>query len=364
MNEEISKYIDMNKYLEYYLTSFIPYEYLSKDRYIYKNNLYKFMHPLIWDYIIDKCIYVKSMYNELHNIQINIYNDNDFIDDIYYKEIIDIISFTKKHLFNNDKLSLSFIKLNITLYLTPFNKCLSFFKSNKFINDVIKDNIDTDDNIIYNKNEISKCIDILCINSGCSYKDNINDINNIFIWRKEEWQKVLIHELIHAYKKEYIYNTDINEFDNIKYVSNNYPKHEAELHTEIKTYLIYSLYNSNKLCKDIKLIINDEIEYSLRNLKKIIKFYNINDIRDLLNNKVIINVKSSLLYYVILKSIILYNIKDLIDINKLYNENIILFKNNKLYDIYIKTINDNKFIEYINNIDIHMDMNIFKFHKY
>lgn len=134
-------------------------------------------------------------------------------------------------------------------------------------------------------------------NSGSTTIKN-NDID-ILIWRSNELNKVLIHELIHAYKVDKnIYNVD-----------------KREAYTECLALHIFNYINSKNTKDYFKKMENEKI-HSIQLLSKILHQQNIHIDKNKLNNKNYLEYinkklsKETAIYgYVYLKSLFLYNNK-------------------------------------------------------
>ena len=103
----------------------------------------------------------------------------------------------------------------------------------------------------------------------------------IYIWRYEEWKKILIHELIHYLKIDFDphksgFGTLVESLNSIFKVSGNLFPFES--YTEIIAVLIHSVYVSQNL--DIKLeeILLYELNFSLFQCAKILKYIGFTDI--------------------------------------------------------------------------------------
>lgn len=143
----------------------------------------------------------------------------------------------------------------------------------------------------------------ISINSGSSYKNNY-----INIWRYEEIHKVLIHELIHFLdldlidrNKNKIIENDIKKLIDITGVCN-----PSESYTESVSVIIHTLYIcslKNNLLLYPKLL-NCEINFSIRQCKKILKILNIKSYK-----KIKIHQTTSIVCYFFIKTAILLNYK-------------------------------------------------------
>ena len=255
-----------------------------------------FLHPLIKDYIINNLKYIT--YVNKKNIKCKIYTENnnditDIVNQIYLIHDYLVQEYNVKDVIN--------FKFN--LYLTPFLKTLNFYpetKENIDINNIMIKYLKTIKGLKYNYSCFMNPLDSLHINSG----QTCNETFTISIWRKDEWEKVFMHELIHLYNLEKQLEFNI-EFP---IMSNNFKASSKELFTELQAWYLHIKYKS----KDI----NKERLRAITDTHNILRKFNINDIRLFINNDQnhIINANSSVLYYYILKGIFIYNIDDIMDL--------------------------------------------------
>ena len=199
------------------------------------------------------------------------------------------------------------------------------------------------------------------VNSGLS----IPDIRHIKIWRKEELNKVLTHELIHTYKLDKaIYNTnEVNDY--IRTILNISPSNEInvnEAYTEGLTTILNTIFimiddkinnniNTQSQYKKYKSILNTELDFSINQTAKILHYNGFNNINELFikpvkNIKNINNINninnnhkkhkwkqnSNVLSYYLIKTALLNNLNDFIkflkstNCFKVTNQNIPQFK--------------------------------------
>lgn len=151
------------------------------------------------------------------------------------------------------------------------------------------------------------------INSGLTFVD-LHENGNIILYRKEELLKVLIHELIHSnlIDIKIILTKQSKEFNDFFCV--NYKILLNEAYTEtfatiINIFYIHIVKNLPK--KDLDNMFFNEMKYSTYICSKIMKYYNISSINDIIkfDNKCI-NIfpqKTNVFSYYIIKNILLYN---------------------------------------------------------
>ena len=157
-----------------------------------------------------------------------------------------------------------------------------------------------------------ECDKTLCsnnINSGLSIKHDL-----IMIWRKEEFYKVLIHELIHFFGIDFYVNDEIykllehsvnKKYKNIKNDKIN------ESYTEAIAILINSVVYSKIHNIDVNKIIKYEIIFSHFQIAKILNYFDNDSIGNLDN--IILKQNTSVFSYYIIKTMLLTNYK------KMYN---------------------------------------------
>ena len=162
--------------------------------------------------------------------------DKDLLSDKRLKDIFDIVE--KVSIIFNKK-----IKLTIRLLFSDFKKELDL--QNQYIG-------------------------IKHVNSGSS----IPSTGEINLWRKEELGKVLIHELVHAYERDY---AELNKLalDYTKYsISGLIRPNEA--YTETLTLIIIGILMGNKNYNSLRKMLKDQIPFFAKQWLKILKHYNIN----------------------------------------------------------------------------------------
>ncbi len=322
--------------IEYYVDTHYPLFGINRDK-----------NTIIDDYDLNNCVFMANKIRDY--IKSNKHNETSYI----HMSLIHckIYSYSDTHDYEIEEICLEIKRIHdfvikeyncrhiqkefsFILYLTPFKKTLNYYKENKenkFINDIIiEDIIKNKKDIIYNFDIFTNPLDFLHINSGQT------NGNIITIWRKEEWQKVFMHELIHLYNLEKQSNFDISKILNFPIkMSNNFPLFPKELFTELQAWYLYVLYYNRN--------IKEEQIHSIKNTCLIFKKYGINNIKDLNNH--IINASSSALFYHILKGIFLFKIDLIYNLLKPLNK-----WNGNMYDIFENIINDPNYINYINSV--------------
>ena len=160
---------------------------------------------------------------------------------------------------------------------------------------------------------------------------------SIYIFRKEEHYKVLIHELIHAcYKDQDMILSKENELFSKNFCINKQILLNESYTETIATilnlfYLHIILYNFNsKINKNMSILDNmyiNETKYSFYTMAKILKFYKINSINDFTKysnqkgcNTVFLQGTNVFSYYIV-KPLLLYNINKFSSFLKKYTDN-------------------------------------------
>tara|TARA_B110001469_G_scaffold127672_1_gene149665 strand:- start:4774 stop:6048 length:1275 start_codon:yes stop_codon:yes gene_type:complete len=222
------------------------------------------------------------------------------------------------------------IDINVDLYMTPYKKN---------INNYIKNN-----NNILGPREI---------NSGFSISNKI-----LCVYRTEELNKVLVHELIHYLELD----LDNVKFPNVSSYFNINPNTKFirinEAYTEILAIMINTIINTPNIY-NTTYILDYELTYSCYQVAKILHLSNFGTAYDFFYNKYDGQNKfkqnTSIFSYFILKTALLYNLDSFLDgylNNRLNSHNFTEFILNQFSLDYINTIND--FMNYIENNKSHM----------
>lgn len=180
------------------------------------------------------------------------------------------------------------------------------------------------------------------INSGVTFKFGYEDYKLIFIWRKEELIKVLIHELIHYMdidtdKNNILISNIIDTRINI--IGNN---SSQEGYTEFLALILNSIFVGCYTNIDPNILYNYEIYFSFLQMAKILNFCNYS-FRDLIENKMHLHQNTNVVSYFFIKNMYLINYNRLH--NKMNNNIYIHDKINILCDIINKTIGSKKYYD-------------------
>jgi hypothetical protein len=288
----------------------------------------------------------------------NFLHDNTYVglDTIHYSEITDLqnilienddtminiyadISYDKDKLNNNIKNI-----LNIIAIMHKINKEIIKSKQNKLNLNIL---LGKQKKYIYETDIMTP----ININSGSSLRGKY-----VNIWREEELEKVLIHEIQH------FYNCDFHAFDNGYNELSNFIKQTFSINgddkvnesiNEVMAIIIHMIYQSIKLNIDLSIIYSYEMYFTMFQIAKIIVFYGGTSYDSLFrNNENYITFKqtTSVLSYYVIKGLFLFNINETLDF--LYSNQLKCSDKDdiKKLKIYIEKI--------INNTDNNTDNNI------
>jgi hypothetical protein len=313
-------------------------------------------------HLIDKTLIEQDIQNNniLFTLFNNIYypnNDRYEIVNIFYNNFqsIDVI----QELETNDliciEINLEKIKLKIYYY--------DIYNIDKYIKNIINiiyiiDNIAIKYDISINNYELfiflgknkkylfnkKKIITPMNINSGATLMSSY-----VCLWRKEEYEKVLIHELLHYIGIDYHLfqnhelNNTIKEIFNIDGINN-----MNESYNEFVAAIINMCYKSCKYNIDINFIYDIEIKFLIFQTNKIIRFFNGTNANDLYNIQ--ISQTSSALSYIIFKTILFLNIVEILNLIEYTKIKLNTYDKIKLYqNLILKLIIEKKYLDILNN---------------
>ena len=230
--------------------------------------------------------------------------------------------------------------------------------------------------ILFNRDDFSQTIEIydLYLKKLFPKKNDIlgpNNVNtaycnvhpdhngNITIYRNEELIKVLIHELMHSnlVDKELIFSNISLEVT--KKICSNYNILLNEGFTETYACIIHLFwigYKLNKNKKYINSLFNNEIKYSMYICSKILNYYDIKNIDEIIeNNKKCYNIfkqKSNVFSYYFIKLILFVNIDKFSTLLKKYTKYNRIY-NKKFLKEFLNLVLDN--IRDLNNYIINVN---------
>ena len=265
----------------------------------------------------------------------------------------------KVSIYNSNNINITIIhknKINKKLIKNIFNRIYLMIElSDKQISQEI--------NIVIflsnNKKKINNgIVGSLNANSG-STSFFMNHYSEIVIWRKEELQKVLLHELIHLLFLDYKFEIE-NNVKSIFNINKNTNILLNEAYTETFANLINIIIVSIENKKDLQNLLETEIHFSLFQTSKILKHYKFKCIKDCKkgfiktkeNEIKLFEQNTSIFSYYIVKSMFLYNYN--LFIKYLVNYNIDLFKTssnkNFLNKLLQKCLLNESYINEINRL--------------
>jgi hypothetical protein len=246
-------------------------------------------------YIINHTKWVVHYQDVGHNVCFYTYDKLVNVNEInhYYKKVLSVLYILKKYS------TTSCGMLNLYIYLTPFKKELTN----------------------------SKILNVNNVNTGfaglCTYT------NDVVIYRKEEWLKVMIHECIHYFGLDFAYMpTSIykNRLSNIFCISSEYLLFES--YTECMAELIYLCIYSIEHNLNINEMLRNEMKHSLYQTNKILKHIGCH-YEDLLceNNKrkTIMIEKTNVFCYYILKTLYFFYLPDFLKWCSIHNDTLLSF---------------------------------------
>jgi len=333
-------------------------------------NVYEKMKTIIYNYPYqNNIIYKKEELHDGSSILKNIFKDSAFISPL----IINYIKNNLKHYYLiefDNNLIYYFVKSNIKSISNKINKdineiCKIIYTMKILFNRTNKNN----KQILYYfptplKKIINKNTHILGVNecnTGYSYLESLYEKKkeihcchkngNIYIFRKEEHYKVLVHELIHAcYKDQDMILSKENELFSKNFCINKQILLNESYTETIATilnlfYLHIILYNNklsskinnkesknnkqskNKNMKILELMYINETKYSFYTMVKILNFYKISSVNDFTKysnqkgcNTVFLQETNVFSYYIV-KPLLLYNINKFSTFLKKYTDN-------------------------------------------
>ena len=180
-------------------------------------------------------------------------------------------------------------------------------------------------------------------NSGSSYVGNYL----MFVYRREEYIRVLIHELIHSFLGDFeLIDDNLNkEFTNyfcLKYDDN---INVNETYTETLATILNLIYHYLESDRRISIekMFQKEFEYSISTASSILKHYSYHSINQLIknNNCKGMEQKTSVFNYYILKPFMLNNLYGFFILLKKYTNNFVFLQSEKCKKKFIDLILNN-----------------------
>ncbi|CAH6421798.1 Hypothetical protein KVN_LOCUS485 [uncultured virus] len=265
----------------------------------YFNNKYLIHDNYEWKKYLSRKIGDSSLLNLLHN---NPFVSIEFELMIGSKNLKKLIIKKDNIFINIFSESSSNININKIMHICKFMLDLSHNKNQVINLNIFFSNIKKE----FHFGMKNKSLGPSNINSGSTLSGSY-----INIWRSEELDKVLIHELIHYLNFDFKYNSKGCEIieDYITKFNINGEIKLNEAFTETLALIIHSIYLSYKISKSINYfdnIINYEINFSLFQCYKILNYFDININNFFINNsKTIIQTTDVFSYFIIKTFIIL-----------------------------------------------------------
>ena len=279
----------------------------SKKRLPFTKNIRKKQHYMVNDSLIDLL-------------------DSDFTPPIIKKEmdqINDIIEYSTN--INNLPITINFLKINNKnidyndifqqiclwlLYILPYsNSKIKSFNLVLYLSNHKKE-IPRNQTMVFNNIHCNTAVTYACAING-----------NCLIYRKEEWFKVLIHETMHAFCLDFSgldYKNLRNKMKTIFPLKIDFEI--SETYSEFWATILNCLFKSYILSKNdndivdfdsfyyiFSSMIHFENAFSLLQTVKILDFMNINEYKDLYENKVLFKQKTNVFEYYILKMVFLFH---------------------------------------------------------
>ena len=205
------------------------------------------------------------------------------------------------------------------------------------------------------------------INSGATIRKITEKYGTVFIWRKEELEKVFIHELIHALRLDfYEYPKKLD-----KLVTDNYNIKSSlrinifEAYTEtwaciLNIIMNCILDNHDNILEKVYTCIHFEMHWSIYQIRNILNYFKIFHLQNedffclqcsSFNTPSLFKQKTNVFSYFILKTYFINHLDTFLDLCSIYNDNYIKFKIpfHKLHIFIKKILKDNKILKDIDS---------------
>lgn len=320
--KEIEEYIEFNNNE----IDKLLYQLLLKNNNIDINNIIKYYSKDIISKFVPLNIQREIIKKLKFNLKFDVYLDNKnlefnfFMEDKNYNGI-DITIIIVKAFYLVVLYNIKNVNIKLNYYLTLLKKEIPLNKNYLGVNE---------------------------INSGLTtIYQNKSEIN---IYRKEEYEKLTIHEMVHALKIDHnLFKSDNSIGERLKCNFNISKLNKInffECFTESIAIILNSIINSILVGTNLNDIINSEIKFSILQCSKIIKFYKADSKKFLCNNCCFKSndnwiEKTSITAYFFCKLGIILNINNFIE-EYMFNKNIII-KN--LYDEILKNLLTIEFLD-------------------
>ena len=188
------------------------------------------------------------------------------------------------------------------------------------------------------------------VNSGLTFID-LHKNGDIILYRKEEIIKVLIHELIHSnlIDEKIIFSRKVKEFSNLFCVDYNILLNEAFTESFATIINIFYIHIINKFKKrDLDTMFKNEMIYSTYISSKIMKYYKIDNITDVIKDHKCKNIfpqETNIFAYYILKNILLKNHIEFTSILDKFNNNYKVTNEETIDEIILLIMNNIKYFD-------------------
>ena len=296
------------------------YYYIREDS-TGKINNYQFLRNVRYSQNIDISFISSRIYSKIKNTEFQQYTYSDIINSIDINLTIyePIKVLFKKDIDDN-------IDDNIDNIILIISKLVNLC-NNKSINQ-----LDITIFLMSDKKEITNDTSIIGdgdVNSGCSIVNNIN--NKIYIWRKEEVNKVLIHELIHSLDLDPItnYNYDffLTKFSYCPKEINLFESYVEFWATLIN--ILFVMAKNKSEFSSFETFIENEIEFGYKQSSKLLIYNDIYNFKDFYStNHNITSCKfkeeSNVFMYYLGKLLLLINYREVLNLCELYRKGYIL----------------------------------------
>lgn len=291
-------------------------------------------------------------------------HNNHFISPVIYKYIVD-----NEQSFKETTVNIS--KHTITIYSNSID-LLDIQNAEKIFNQIAKSTNDSIHTYIY-LIDIPKTLDMDKSNitsSECNSASTTFFIQDeyveVVIWRREEWEKVLYHELVHAFAIDYTLRINKDAEISLKRLLPHYNGSIREAYTEVIATVLNTTRSSSNI-KDQCIFSGTQVNkigYYMEASREELVVLNRNTIANIDNrsgieyidkffnspNRLLDTTANTSSYY-ILKSIYLwcgvYKDSDLLDINNIMNK---VYINKKFYSVIIEALETGEYKEWLKSI--------------
>lgn len=163
--------------------------------------------------------------------------------------------------------------------------------------------------------EVSEEITEENVNTGFTFGCSLD--NEIYIYRREEWDKVLIHELIHAFGLDFASNTELNTEANRRLldffkITGSKDLRIYEAYTETWATILCGFFNSHSLISFERNIAIQQ-KWAINQYLKIIGHYDLNGDMFECEKSIILKEKVTIFSYYLLKCRLLFSIDRFFD---------------------------------------------------